>query len=1099
LREQKQAERAAKELADRQANLALAEEQAARSLREREQELSAREQKLSAELTLASQLRESLQQQQVLQQLQLQQQPAPAPQQQPAAEPDLHDEAAEMRRLFQLATSAYNARAPTASLFVDSSGAPAPQALPRVAFASARGRRAKMEDAIAVLKSPLTLALFDGHGGPDAAVMCASGLSTFLRASLVGRSDDIPSVLRLTYSRLQNWLSTQQSPSMAEVGTTATVVMQSASDGAWHVAQAGDARAVLFEFAFAMVERSTWSGVNAAVSPSLDDLRTSSARARAELARAADFKAEPRNIGVGGAMVRAQELAPCHRPSVESERKRVEERGGAILRNRVCGVLAVTRALGDTALDPYLSHTPELRGPFNWDGVGASEFEYRSALVIGCDGAWDVLSVEAVAQHVIAATLGDSDGAVDVSKSDVESSVVIGAPDADDRRPSDARSVQLRPLAAAERIRDAAVRAGSADNVSVVVAALPVAAPVASQLPLYEPVIVPHVVSAPVAVAKPHDVDSVARQASSGSGQQLSPPSPSSSAAASVSSEMSKRERRLLAAEAARHRARQQSSEGTDAAAAALSAESTPETRRRARAATSSDALRSSNSNDERRATLDDLDLARRELAAEREADRQRIAAERAKQRRRAADVRRIVANYAAQKEARQSAEAAALADKEHARRRRAAATFGAEWDAKSVPSAVPTVPDEPLVLSLSADENAIVAYLRDPQTGVGAQRVQRGEERVFTGSELVDWLLQHIDATPPVTPPQTPPRFGSGLLPVLDDNDAPSFNQGAMGGIAGVRRSDAFAFAQRLVAIGVVRVLHDAALAAPSSAGTSVNGARAVVPVGELRDSLTVTLALCDDFAPTIVLRENPATELVDSGNGVTMTFPTRVPRRRPDWLDDKCTNACMQCQAAFRMTLRRHHCRSCGFIVCGRCAKRKIALPHLGYATRQLCCERCIAAFYSSGAKVVVNGVVAVAPAAEGGRRSRRNTSEVTVPAATTIASASSSANASTADNAQPPQHGSIESLPVSFGGTDRAARQRAVIARSRGSSGNLNLNQQQQQFEQQQQQQHQDNHKRLKRKKKKKSEFVASLSMNLGAQIFFFFLFFFFFPFI
>jgi hypothetical protein len=109
-------------------------------------------------------------------------------------------------------------------------------------------------------------------------------------------------------------------------------------------------------------------------------LRASNARARAELARAADFKAEPRNIGVGGALVRAQELAPCHRPSVESERKRVEERGGAILRNRVCGVLAVTRALGDTALDPYLSHTPELRGPRRLGrGVGAAGSELSTA------------------------------------------------------------------------------------------------------------------------------------------------------------------------------------------------------------------------------------------------------------------------------------------------------------------------------------------------------------------------------------------------------------------------------------------------------------------------------------------------------------------------------------------------------------------------------------------------------------------------------------------------------------------------------------------------------------------------------------------------
>jgi serine/threonine protein phosphatase PrpC len=949
--------------AERQASAALAEEQAARLLQEREQQLAAKEERLNAELSRAEQLRQSLQQQQI--------DLASAAAAAAAATPTPLDDT---QRLFQLASTLYANRPAHASVFLDVDAPPPPNA-PSIATAGARGKRPRMEDAVAVLTAPLAVALFDGHGGQDAAQMCASALPAFVREAMRRRANDAPEALRDVCALLQRWLSEQQAPPIAEIGTTATILLRSAADDTWHVAQVGDARAVLFELAFAPVDQSTWSSA----APSLDALRASSAAARAEIARAADFGTAPRNVGVGGALLRATELTPCHRPSVDSERARVEARGGAIMRGRVCGVLAVTRALGDTAIEPYLSHTPELRGPFRFDAAGDAEFEIRSVLVLACDGAWDVLTNEAVAQQLIESALAaahDSDASADAG---VESSFVIGRPPPLQSAPfASARDVVLDPLRAAVRVRDAALRVGSSDNVSVLVAAMPAATPVAALPTTVALPAAPAVALAPAAPASaPVVIPSTARQASTGSSSSTSPPG----------AEMSKRERRLLAAEAARHRARQQSHGSTSPTSPeSRSAAVTPETlRRRARSSTTSDLLTQRGGSDEQAAVLDDLDAARRDLHSEREAERQRIVAERLKQRRRASDVRRIVANYAAQKEARQSAEAAALAEKELQRRKRAAATFGPEWDAKSVPvvaapqqtaTAAAAAADEPLVLSLSADELTIVQYLRDPVTGVGVQRALAGGERLFTGSEMVDWLLQHVDSsTPDSTPPQSPLRYSSGLPPAALDAGALSSSLGAMGGVAGVRRADAFAFAQRLLAIGVVRIVHDAAFSSSSPSSSSSSSS-----LRELRDTPSITLALCDDFSPTIVLRENPPIEPIDDGaGGVVMAFPSRVPRRRPDWLDDKCTDVCMECSVVFKLMVRRHHCRSCGFVLCGKCANRKIALPHLGYATRQLTCERCIATFYSGGAKVTVQGVVEVPPEAVGGRRSRRNTSEI------------------------------------------------------------------------------------------------------------------------
>jgi serine/threonine protein phosphatase PrpC len=949
--------------AERQASAALAEEQATRLLQAREQQLAAKEERLNAELSRAEQLRQSLQQQQI--------ELASAAAAAATAPPPLDD----TQRLFQLASTLYANRPAHASVFLDVDAPPPPNA-PSIATAAARGKRPRMEDAVAVLTAPLAVALFDGHGGEDAAQMCASALPAFVREAMRRRANDAPDALRDVCSLLQRWLSEQQAPPIAEIGTTATILLRSAADDAWHVAQVGDARAVLFELAFAPVDQSTWS----TGTPSLDALRASSAAARAEIARAADFGTAPRNVGVGGALLRATELTPCHRPSVDSERARVEARGGAIMRGRVCGVLAVTRALGDTSIEPYLSHTPELRGPFRFDAAGDAEFEIRSVLVLACDGAWDVLTNEAVAQQLIDSALvaaHDSDVSADAG---AESSFLIGRPPPQSAPFASARDVVLDPLRAAVLVRDAALRVGSSDNVSVLVAAMPAAAPVAA-LPIASALPAP--AAAPVLAAPasaPVVIPSIARQASTGSNSSTSPPG----------AEMSKRERRLLAAEAARHRARQQSHGSTSPTSPeSRSAAVTPETlRRRARSSTTSELQTQRGGTDEQAAVLDDLDAARRDLLSEREAERQRIVAERLKQRRRASDVRRIVANYAAQKEARQSAEAAALAEKELQRRKRAAATFGPEWDAKSVPvvaapqqQTAAAAADEPLVLSLSADELTIVQYLRDPVTGVGVQRALAGGERLFTGSEMVDWLLQHVDSsTPESTPPQSPLRYSSGLPPAPLDAAALSSSLGAMGGVAGIRRADAFAFAQRLLAIGVVRIVHDAAFSSSSPSPSSASASSSSSSLRELRDTPSITLALCDDFSPTIVLRENPPIEPIDDGaGGVVMAFPARVPRRRPDWLDDKCTDVCMECSVVFKLMVRRHHCRSCGFVLCGKCANRKIALPHLGYATRQLTCERCIATFYSGGSKVTVQGVVEVPPEAVGGRRSRRNTSEI------------------------------------------------------------------------------------------------------------------------
>ncbi|PWW79427.1 protein serine/threonine phosphatase 2C [Tuber magnatum] len=90
-------------------------------------------------------------------------------------------------------------------------------------------------------------------------------------------------------------------------------------------------------------------------------------------------------MGRVNASGKALRLSYDHKGSDENEGKRVANAGGLILNNRVNGVLAVTRALGDSYMKelvtghPYTTETvlqPE-----------ADEF-----IILACDGLWDVCS-----------------------------------------------------------------------------------------------------------------------------------------------------------------------------------------------------------------------------------------------------------------------------------------------------------------------------------------------------------------------------------------------------------------------------------------------------------------------------------------------------------------------------------------------------------------------------------------------------------------------------------------------------------------------------------------------------------------------------------
>jgi len=59
------------------------------------------------------------------------------------------------------------------------------------------------------------------------------------------------------------------------------------------------------------------------------------------------------------------------------------------------------------------------------------------------------------------------------------------------------------------------------------------------------------------------------------------------------------------------------------------------------------------------------------------------------------------------------------------------------------------------------------------------------------------------------------------------------------------------------------------------------------------------------------------------------------------PDWVDDKDSDSCMICYDKFSLTKRRHHCRSCGRLVCASCSPNKAKLKDDKKAERV--CDSC------------------------------------------------------------------------------------------------------------------------------------------------------------
>lgn len=267
------------------------------------------------------------------------------------------------------------------------------------AYADTIGRRPTMEDMV-VLNGRFMdrddndyLAVFDGHGGADTSHFCAQNLHVEFQRLLVEQggkdvNDTAADCLKEAFLNIQRRIVSES------VGGGSTGIVAFTTHDRVFIANAGDSRAI--------------------VGRVLDGARTGP----------------------------VHRLSTDHKPDLPAEEERIRAAGGTVTKiaafggriiARVNGVLAVSRALGDVFLQPYVTAEPEITEHELLEGE-APEAEY---LIVACDGLWDVVEDDEVFDILDAAACYDD------------------------------------PQMAAITLRDAALDRSSSDNISVVVASLP--------------------------------------------------------------------------------------------------------------------------------------------------------------------------------------------------------------------------------------------------------------------------------------------------------------------------------------------------------------------------------------------------------------------------------------------------------------------------------------------------------------------------------------------------------------------------------------------------------------------------------------------------
>lgn len=217
-------------------------------------------------------------------------------------------------------------------------------------------------------------AIFDGHAGTFAADWCGKKLHIILE-EIIRKNPNapIPELLDHTFTAVDTQL--EKLP-LKNSGCTAAVAVLRWEDRVPSNMSATGSQAIAPALAMAAGEASKPEEVSSLATPDVSQAKLRNSATRQRVLYTA-------NVGDARIILcrqgQALRLSYDHKGSDENEGKRITNAGGLILNNRVNGVLAVTRALGDTYMkDLVTGH------PYTTETVIQPDLDEFA--IIACDG-----------------------------------------------------------------------------------------------------------------------------------------------------------------------------------------------------------------------------------------------------------------------------------------------------------------------------------------------------------------------------------------------------------------------------------------------------------------------------------------------------------------------------------------------------------------------------------------------------------------------------------------------------------------------------------------------------------------------------------------
>ncbi|KAK4169388.1 putative phosphatase 2C-like protein 1 PP2C1 [Cladorrhinum sp. PSN259] len=233
-------------------------------------------------------------------------------------------------------------------------------------------------------------AIFDGHAGTFAADWCGKKLHIILEEMIRKHPNSpVPELLDQTFTSVD--LQLEKLP-LKNSGCTAAVAVLRWEDRVPSSVSATGSQAIapaVVKAAAAEEGKQSSSSENNASSSASSLAAPEAAHARLKGAATRQRVLYTANVGDARIILcrqgKALRLSYDHKGSDENEGKRISNAGGLILNNRVNGVLAVTRALGDTYMkDLVTGH------PYTTETVIQPDLD--EFIILACDGLWDVCS-----------------------------------------------------------------------------------------------------------------------------------------------------------------------------------------------------------------------------------------------------------------------------------------------------------------------------------------------------------------------------------------------------------------------------------------------------------------------------------------------------------------------------------------------------------------------------------------------------------------------------------------------------------------------------------------------------------------------------------